>query len=985
MEDIYKRAIDVYYDESKSYKEAYELFSNGAKKGDSRCIHMIGVMTFYGRGTEQDTEKAKQMLLNNINELEKAWAKHEEGSGELLAEAYSFDFLMNPKRRFEILEEIYTTKIDLKKNLHCDYADCFQFGKGTFVNKTKAQLLYKECYENYNSLYALSRMAFNVLHGYGSMRADIKKAIELYEEGFKQNSQYFFRDLIEIYCGIGFEHNSEVQKTINYKRAKELAQKYAEHYDSVEGKTWFAVASFLEGKENNLVDILNTIEINSYDDLSNIVSVWVWSLVYLESDNVKNIEFGNIAFFNYVLNSRFLRFYHCPCFWLSEFYRYQRTKTKNNELKKYYTDRYLRVLEEASRFADPMALGELYEVFKNGKLVPVNASKAFECIKKACDILEQTDKKKNYASLLNKLGECYEYGIGTNKDIDKAIECYKQSYLLKDDVNVGSIKGCFCYLFLCDKFGKISKDEINAATKYYLSNTTAYRIKSIWSNGKIDKNKDFFLAQLLYREEKNPSYLATCFIEGIGTEKDINYAIELLDKDETHNKNSSYYRIATIYLEEGKTDLAEQYFIKSNSDENLSYLRDSDIQLFRIYLDKNNDKYDLQKALDYLFNAIKEDKDNDSKLGEAFYTLGHFYQSKEHGMYNLNLAKKYYEKAKEHGLNCEYVIESVERDLLLEQYQEEGFAIGKQQNKFGRELTNFAREYARDKYASSTDKGLNNCVKRMLHTGVKGNERKIYITNELQDDFKELWDDLKDNAKQTLITAIFTYSNFVESGYECYADLDFSQVVNGVSKAFEIELKEFFSTGLLKYLLANDVDYEEFVNEATNTQVPFIDTRIEIKDGVPINYYSYSKTEESKSFSLGQVYFILTIGQNRNYFNGMLDQSKLRPGIKTRQAVLSGDTINPHIIDYFDELFSEDAFSGFHRREEIANYLIDLANDVKTIKNKRNPGAHDDVLTVDDAELCADYLVKIRHPIYDFLSKIKKEYRKGFYIKDTDC
>ena len=55
-----------------------------------------------------------------------------------------------------------------------------------------------------------------------------------------------------------------------------------------------------------------------------------------------------------------------------------------------------------------------------------------------------------------------------------------------------------------------------------------------------------------------------------------------------------------------------------------------------------------------------------------------------------------------------------------------------------------------------------------------------------------------------------------------------------------------------------------------------------------------------------------------------------------------------------------------------------MANDIRTIRVKRNVGSHEGVVSIDDAEQCADYLIKVRKVIYNFMSKIKPEYQKGF-------
>ena len=59
---------------------------------------------------------------------------------------------------------------------------------------------------------------------------------------------------------------------------------------------------------------------------------------------------------------------------------------------------------------------------------------------------------------------------------------------------------------------------------------------------------------------------------------------------------------------------------------------------------------------------------------------------------------------------------------------------------------------------------------------------------------------------------------------------------------------------------------------------------------------------------------------------------------------------------------------------ELANFLMDLACDTKTIMDRRNPSAHGEFMSIDEAELCADYLIKVKKVIYNFMCKIKREF-----------
>ena len=155
-----------------------------------------------------------------------------------------------------------------------------------------------------------------------------------------------------------------------------------------------------------------------------------------------------------------------------------------------------------------------------------------------------------------------------------------------------------------------------------------------------------------------------------------------------------------------------------------------------------------------------------------------------------------------------------------------------------------------------------------------------------------------------------------------------------------------------------------------------------VKNGKVEKRYSYADENnmESMNFSLGELYFLVTNGQKENFVNGYIYDKNIIKGYKSRKSLLTGEFINKHIVNYFDELLDDSIFSKKNRKNEIANYLIDLANDVKTIRLKRNAGSHANSMTIDEAEVCADFMIKVKKIIYNFIIKIKPEYRKGYNI-----
>ena len=79
---------------------------------------------------------------------------------------------------------------------------------------------------------------------------------------------------------------------------------------------------------------------------------------------------------------------------------------------------------------------------------------------------------------------------------------------------------------------------------------------------------------------------------------------------------------------------------------------------------------------------------------------------------------------------------------------------------------------------------------------------------------------------------------------------------------------------------------------------------------------------------------------------------------------------------YAKLLFSHSAFGENNFDEAVINYLIDFAEDIKCIKDIRNPADHGTIVNCTHAEFCSDVLVKIYKIMTEFLDKISTDYIK---------
>ena len=302
------------------------------------------------------------------------------------------------------------------------------------------------------------------------------------------------------------------------------------------------------------------------------------------------------------------------------------------------------------------------------------------------------------------------------------------------------------------------------------------------------------------------------------------------------------------------------------------------------------------------------------KLGfcrEANYYLGECYYYGYGVEVDLCKAKENYQQAVDYGYNCRYALEMVKRDL--------------------------------DEY--DTTNGIQKYAKETISKKLFPSDLILKIRKDLEKDFGEYWIQLKENAQKALISGVFSYINFYSLGEEYYKDLDFTPCITAMSKALETELAEFFFRYYLDFLKKKGVSPNEF-----NEKQCFIKTDKN-------KCFFFEENDNLYRFSLGSLWYILEVKLGENGTKG------------------GTSNISKYMVEFADGLFKKDAFSIVNREKEIVRYLIDLASDVRDIKKIRNPAAHSDTMTCAQAEVCGDYLIKVRKLICNILSKIKDEYK----------
>ncbi|MBO5945422.1 MAG: SEL1-like repeat protein [Clostridia bacterium] len=344
--------------------------------------------------------------------------------------------------------------------------------------------------------------------------------------------------------------------------------------------------------------------------------------------------------------------------------------------------------------------------------------------------------------------------------------------------------------------------------------------------------------------------------------------------------------------------------------------------------------FSVEKDYKTAFSLLKE-YENDTfldfaKNGEAFYYLGECYK---HGLgteKDLLVAKSYYEKALEAGFNCRLTLDMLRRDL-----GERG-AMG------------ITREYAAN----------------LLSENISTHDLLKKIERDLREDFGYHWDMLKQNARQALVSGMFYYVITVGYGEEVYRSLDFTNVVALLSKALETELMEFFGRCYVEYLKDIRKIPASSFDPDTHRFVRYSPAWKKEKENIV-----YADEMGFFGFSLGALYHLIGVENLSAFGQHDPENRAYRKKIKGRDK-----TINPLMRDYAKMLFRTDAFGEGDFNESVVNYLIDFAEDIKCIKDIRNPADHGVIVDRSHAEFCSDVIIKVYKIFIDFLDKLSPEY-----------
>ena len=534
-----------------------------------------------------------------------------------------------------------------------------------------------------------------------------------------------------------------------------------------------------------------------------------------------------------------------------------------------------------------------------------------------------------------RLGLAYRFGRGVQRDCDKALYWLHRS-AERGDARAMAVIGSMY------RFGQGVERSFDEAFKWYelaAKQGDQYAEQNLGSMYRFGEGREKDTEKAFYwyskAAEQGNMYsecnLGSMYRLGDGVEKDYEKAF--------------YWYSRAAQPRPDKTGAEKPGYIYAKYELGVMYYRGFGVE------------QDFSKAFK-LLKEYEEDKILDfAKNGEAFYYLGQCYHNCRGVDYDITddstrnerllIAKEYYKKARELGFNCKLAYEMVKRDL----------------GERGR--GGVTRDYAQELLRGGDDR------------------EKLFekIEQDMRAEFGDSWDMLMENAKKALISGMFYYVSNIRCGDKVCSYIDFTNVVATMAKALEIELAEFFGKQYIEFLRdvkkipASDfhpdehrfVTAENWKTKKYSYDDKYSGQKVHVKktsEGI-----KYCDERNNYGFSLGALYYVIGVETVPMYEH----QVAHRDLGKSKKGAHFLRVIDPNMLEYSKILFRKDAFGAVDFEEGAVNYLIDLAEDVRYLKELRNAADHAVIVNASHAEFCSDVLIKVYKIIKELLERLSAE------------
>lgn len=310
--------------------------------------------------------------------------------------------------------------------------------------------------------------------------------------------------------------------------------------------------------------------------------------------------------------------------------------------------------EQEAKKGNVLALFDLAEIYKNGNTEEKEKSAVYyQRAVKGWKVLAEKENLTNRqkGTILYKLGKCYDRGYGVERDADQAKKYYQSAESKGNNYAAYSLGNIFYYQ---------EKDQETAYEHYRKGVSDQYRKNPFGDyqfavlsekgiggkegevqaeqyfeqalNGFIQLDKDINDPKLEYR-------MGYMFYQGIGTEQDMEKALEYLKKATVKGHTYAEWLIGKIYLEKGKREEGINWLKKAAEHENPL----AQYTIGKLYLKGEEVEKDPMKAKELFQKAAQQEHEY------AQYYLGKMYLLGEDTGQNIEEAVKWFEKASENG------------------------------------------------------------------------------------------------------------------------------------------------------------------------------------------------------------------------------------------------------------------------------------------------------------------------------------------------
>ena len=259
------------------------------------------------------------------------------------------------------------------------------------------------------------------------------------------------------------------------------------------------------------------------------------------------------------------------------------------------------------------------------------------------------------------IGNQFYYGLGVEQDYKEAFHHYQKAenaygfyrmasmYMKGEGVDLDLIKAEDCLLRCRSKVAAASFE----LARLYESN------RDIFQKGNeeiFDLYKDSLIQMIDQEKKYQDSFtemrIAGLYLEGKGTDVDVDKAIDWLKKSSLHDNPDAYYQLGYMYSSDkyslNNTKLSQEYYQKAlegylgqekeNSNANAEY------RIARMYQNGlTGDRINMDKAIYWLEQAAIHNH------SAAAYQLAKIYEKGQYVLRDMDTARKYYQLSSDHG------------------------------------------------------------------------------------------------------------------------------------------------------------------------------------------------------------------------------------------------------------------------------------------------------------------------------------------------